>query len=106
MKKMYTYFYALVLLGSFWHVGGVENKSTADSSVLKDYSVMSTDELKEALYDVVSQNNEGAVAKILANPQAKDFSEYDLRKALELAAKHNHLNIAKKLIQAGADIKE
>lgn len=71
-----------------------------------DYSKMSTGELKKTLMEVIAQNNEDMVSKILAHPEAKNFDKSDLRKALELAAKNNYVKIAHTLIQAGADIKE
>lgn len=76
------------------------------NSTAEDYSKMSTDELKKTLMEVIAQNNEEMVSKILAHPDAKTFDQYDLRNALELAAKNNYVNIAHTLIQAGADIKE
>jgi ankyrin repeat protein len=71
-----------------------------------DYSKMSADEFKQALMEVITQNNQDEVSKILAHPKAKNFNEDDLREALVLAAENNYVNIAHKLIQAGADIKE
>src|ERR1700687_4843034 len=106
MKKMHTYFYLLLLLVSFVHIDGAEIESTIHSPITKDYSEMSTDELKKTLMEVITQNNENMVSKILAHPKAKNFDQYDLRKALTLAAKNNYVNIARTLIQAGADIKQ
>ena len=76
------------------------------SSTETDYSKMSADTLKNTLMEVVAQNNEERVSEILALSEAKNFNQYDLRKALELAAKNNYVNIAYALIRAGADIKE
>jgi uncharacterized protein len=106
MKKVHTYFYLLLVLFSFVHIDGVEMESTINSLITKDYSEMSTDELKKALMEAITQNNEEEVFKILAHPKAKDFSQYDLRRALELAAENNYVHIAHILIQAGADIKD
>jgi ankyrin repeat protein len=71
-----------------------------------DCSKISTEELKKNLIEAIMQNDEDMVSKILACPEAKDFNQGDLRKALELAAKNNHVNIARSLIRAGADIKD
>lgn len=71
-----------------------------------DYSKLSTEELKTLLIEAIDQNNEDMVPKILACPEAKKFSQYDLKKALELAAKKNQVTIARSLIGAGADIKD
>ena len=95
MKNIRTYCCLLLSLG-FVQV----------TSAAEDYSKMSTDKLKETLMEVITQNNEDMVSKILVCPEAKNFRPYDLRKALELAAKNNYVNIAHALIQAGADIKE
>ncbi|MDR3646827.1 MAG: ankyrin repeat domain-containing protein [Candidatus Babeliales bacterium] len=104
MKIMYT-FYLLLLAGPLHsHVAKME--STINSPITKDYSEMLPEELKKTLMEVITQNNEDKVSKILAQPLAKSFSEYDLRDALELAAKNNYVKIAHKLIEAGADIKE
>lgn len=102
---MHTYFYLLLLLVGFVHIDGAKMESTINSPITKDYSEMSTDELKQTLMEVITQNNEDMVSKILAHPKAKNFDQYDLRKALELAAKNNYVNIAHTLIQAGADVK-
>lgn len=48
MKKIHTYFY-LLLLVSFAPIDGAEMESTINSQITKDYSEMSTDELKKTL---------------------------------------------------------
>ena len=95
MKNIRKYFCLLLLLG-FAQV----------TRTAEDYSEISTDELKKTLMEVITEHNEDMVSKILACPEAKNLSPHDLRKALELAAKNNYVNIAHILIQAGADIKD
>ncbi len=76
-------------------------------AVSSDCPKMSTEELKKSLIEAIMQNDENMVSKILACPEAKNgFNQYDLRKALELAAKNNRVNIARSLIRAGANIKD
>jgi len=74
--------------------------------IANDYSQMPFDELKETLMIAIHDNNHDKVSTILQCPEGKNFTEYDLRKALNLAAKNNSIDIARRLIQAGADIKE
>jgi ankyrin repeat protein len=93
MKKMHKYLYLLLLVGPV-HIDGAA----------KDYSEMSTAVLRETLMEAVRQNNEDIVSNILAHPAEK--SDHTLRRALEVAAENNRLEIAHKLIQAGADLKD
>lgn len=106
MKKAYTYFFLLLVLVGFAHIDGGEMESTINSPITKNHSEMSIDELKQTLMEAITQNNEEEVSRILAHPKAKNFGQYNLRNALELAAENNYVHIAHTLIEAGADIKD
>ncbi len=111
---MHKYFNFLWLI-SLAVINSATNITTINSSFIQDYSKMSSDELKGALYQAVDQNNKDIANEILTHFKANNFNDlhknpygayyFTLRDTFMLAADKGYINIIKELLRIpGIDV--
>ncbi len=98
MKKMYKYFYSLLLVLGFVQFDGAQMESVSSLLAATDYSNISQDKLYNMVREVVWEYRSHYITELEPN------FNYWRDQALIAVAVKGHIHVLKMLIHAGADV--